>query len=373
MKKLKFYLKILLTMAVVFCLFLGIGAGTTSWLLSQNEEAEPEPDEVEEVEDGKRTNILVLGVDARPGDENSRADTLMVVSIDPQIDKVAVVSIPRDTRVQVNGSYLDKICAANFAGGPKGAVEAVEELMGITIDNYIKVDFKGFEKIIDTLGGVTYEVPQRMYKPAENINLYPGVQKLNGSQALGLVRYRDYVQGDIERTAQQQAFIKALAAQVLQPKTITKLPKIIQQLNQHVDTDLKLSEMLKMASWAPGFNADSIITQTLPGYFYDVFDDDGNLTQSYWIADKDSVSGLFEKMFAGETITVVQASPFPVNRPVKKNVAETVNEEIPEEEEVAGEEEPNPETGNEDNENQDLDIERSNLPSPGHEDPVTQI
>ncbi|NLG33544.1 MAG: LCP family protein [Syntrophomonadaceae bacterium] len=372
MKKLKFYLKLLLTMAVVFCLFFGIGAGTTSWLLSQHQETEPEPDEAEEAKDGKRTNILVLGVDARPGEENSRSDTLMVVSIDPQLDKVAVVSIPRDTRVKVNGSYLDKICAANFAGGPEGAVEAVEELMDIAIDNYIKVDFKGFEKIIDTLGGVTYEVPQRMYKPTENIDLYPGMQKLDGSQALALVRFRDYMQGDIERTAQQQAFIKALAAQVLQPKTITKLPKIIQQLNQHVDTDLKLSEMMKMASWAPGFNADSIITQTLPGYFYDVFDDDGYLAQSYWIADKGSVANLFDKMFAGETITVVQASPFPVNRPVK-NTVETVNEEIPEEEEVTGEEEPNPETGNEDSENQDLDMERSNLPSPGHEDPATKI
>jgi len=180
--------------------------------------------------------------------------------------------------------------------------------MGEKIDYYIEIDFEGFKKIIDTLGGVTINVDQRMYKPSENIDLQPGLQKLNGSDALAFVRFRGYVTGDIERTAHQQEFIKALGKELLKPSTIVKLPSLIREARANVKTNLGLTDMLKMASWAPGFSNDSIIAQTLPGTFYDQRNSQGILTASYWIADKKQASTLLDKMLSGQTVAVVSGT-----------------------------------------------------------------
>lgn len=351
MKKMKPYLKFMLAAGLAFGIFFGIGCGLSGLFVSNdtNDPVSVDKDIVDQQE-GERTNILLMGVDARPGEEHSRSDTMMLVSIDPKLNKVAVISIPRDTKAQIKGSPTNKIATANFIGGPELAVSTVEELLNTEIDNYITVDFNGFKDIIDTLGGVTITVPQRMYKPSEDIDLKAGTQKLNGKQALALVRYRDYLMGDIQRTAQQQEFIKALAAEVLKPSTITKLPKLIKQTDQYVQTDLGISAMLRMASWAPGFNADSIVTQTLPGYFYDEFDQNGNLTQSYWIADSSKINNLIENLFAGKNIAVVGESPVPVTSFNKQQREETDDNLIEEETE-------------DDNE---LNYQRSTLPSVGH-------
>jgi anionic cell wall polymer biosynthesis LytR-Cps2A-Psr (LCP) family protein len=114
--------------------------------------------------------------------------------------------------------------------------------------------------------------------------------------------------GDIDRTSQQQVFIKALAKEVLQAKTIPKLPKLIKDLNKYVETNMKTTDMLRIASWAPGFNTDSIIAQTLPGAFYDEVDENGYLLNSYWQVDKQQVAKLLETMFNGDTVAVVQNS-----------------------------------------------------------------
>ncbi|MDD2511509.1 MAG: LCP family protein, partial [Syntrophomonas sp.] len=334
MAKTKSYLKYIFIAGLIFGLFFGIGSGL-SHILYVDRDADPveEEETADKVKEGKRTKILVLGVDARPGEKKSRSDTMILVTIDPQLDKAAIVSIPRDTRVELKGGAVDKICAVNYLGGPKYAVEVVEKLMDTKIDYYVEMDFKGFKEIIDTLGGVTINVPQRMYKPTEDIDLYPGTQKLNGRQALGFVRFRDYNMGDIQRTAAQQEFLKALAGEILKPKTLTKLPTLVRQLDKYMDTDLKKSDMLRLASWAPGFTAESITAQTLPGYFYDLCDEYGNLTCSYWIADKKKLSGLLDHMLSGETVAVIQSSPYTQKKEVAaKNDSssdENENEGIP--------------------------------------------
>lgn len=348
----KSFLKWMLVIGLVFGMFFGLGAGLTKLMQPEQPDKEkPIEAEKQYPDDGERTNILVLGVDARPGEKNSRSDTMLLVSIDPKLDKVAVISIPRDTRIEVKGSHLAKICTANYIGGPEYAVDRVEALMQTNIDHYIEMDFKGFAKVVDTLGGVTIDVPQRMYKPLEGINLQPGKQKLDGKNALAFVRFRDYINGDIDRTYQQQVFIKALANEVLQPKTITRLPGLVKQLKQYVETDIGFTDMLKMASWAPGFQAGSVITQTLPGCFYDEVDGNGKLLQSYWLADKDEATSLLENLFAGKTVAVVQQSPPPavVGPPAgsQDNSEEENNDE---------------DSGLEDS----IDKQRPNLPSPGH-------
>ncbi|HNX28820.1 MAG TPA: LCP family protein [Syntrophomonadaceae bacterium] len=373
MTKMQPYLKFMLAAGLAFGLFFGIGCGLASFFSAadKNETAATDKDNLEK-QDGERTNILVMGVDARPGEENSRSDTMMLVSIDPKLNKVAVVSIPRDTKAKIKGSSTEKIAVANYYGGPKLAVSTVEELLEVEIDNYITVDFNGFKDIIDTLGGVKVTVPQRMYKPSEDIDLKAGTQKLDGSQALALVRYRDYAMGDIQRTAQQQEFIKALAAEVLKPATITKLPKLVKQLNQYVETDMGITAMLRMASWAPGFNSDSVVTQTLPGYFYDEHDEYGNLTQSYWIADNSKINNLIDNLFAGKNIAVVTESPLPASSTessVSENQGEETDDETSEEQAEINEnqgEETDGETSEEQPEVEDfINSNNSKLPGAG--------
>lgn len=348
MVKIKALAKLILVFSLVFMISFGFGASIHNLLLAGDEN---ESEEVATVEDGERTNILLLGTDARPGETQTRTDTIILASIDPELNKVALVSIPRDTRVNISGSNSDKINSANAIGGPDLVVKKVEEIVGENIDYYVEMNFEGFQKIIDTIGGVEINVDQRMYKPSEGIDLKAGQQHLDGSQALAYVRFRDYALGDIARTEHQQIFLKALGNELLHAKNIVKLPALIKVVKENIDTNLHTADMLKMASWAPGFSGDSIIAQTLPGYFWDKRDDDGNLVQSYWVADQKKTEGLLEKMLAGQTVAVVSDSPVNYSSSDNRKATDEDDEKSDSESERTIEE---------------LNWERSRLPSAGH-------
>jgi len=351
----KKFLGYMLLMGVIFGACFGVGTMIASYFKPAGEEADSGPGTVAE---GERTNILFLGVDARPGETRSRSDSIMVASIDPNLKKIALISIPRDTRVEIAGNPSEKICVANYIGGPKLAMDKVEDLLGENIDYYVEVNFSGFEKIVDTLGGVQINVEQRMYKPSEGIDLHKGEQRLNGHDALAFVRFRGYVMGDIDRTAHQQVFLKALAREVLQPKTMAKLPQLIKAAKPYIDTNLGLTDMLKMASWAPGFDENSIVAQTLPGYFYDERDAWGNLTQSFWIADSSNNGRLLNKLFSGQKVAVLVQSQTVTN--VNDDGTKTGRSSASQEEADPADISPAPA------DDEALDWERSNLPSPGH-------
>jgi len=336
------FIKYMFLAGLAFGVFFALGTGLAA-IFQHDATTDPaKSDDPKAAIEGKRTNILLLGVDRRPGEEQARSDVMILVSIDPELEKVAVISIPRDTKIDDSGLGVDKICAVNYAFGPQTAVKMVENLLDTEVDYYVAMDFAGFKKIVDTLGGVTVDVPCRMYKPSEDINLKPGRQHLNGRDALAFVRFRGYIQADIQRTAAQQQFIKALADQVLQARTIPRLPALVKQIGQYVDTDMEISDALRLATWAPGFDSDSFITQTLPGNFYDVRDENGNLTASYWLADKEEAAELLNDLFSGKTVAVVQ-----------EGLAITVPAETDEA------------TGTDSTEPID-NTDRSTLPSPGH-------
>lgn len=346
MSKIKVFFKFMMVAGLVFGISFGIGASLQSLLLGHFNDPQV-ADEDRQIEEGERTNILLLGVDARPGETKSRADTMILASIDPQLNSVALVSIPRDTRIDIEGSSVDKINGANVVGGPDLAAEKVSELLGENVDYYVEMDFKGFAAIVDAIGGVNINVDQRMYKPSEGIDLKKGQQLLDGEQALGFVRYRDYVMGDIERTQHQQAFLKALGKEILKPKNLVKLPSLVRAANRNIETNLKLTDMLKMASWAPGFNSSSITAQTLPGYFLDKRDAYGNLIQSYWIADQEKTDGLLEKLLAGKTVAVFSTAPSGGSTQTEGGWSTSGSESIAQ--------------------NDEENWERSRLPSAGHE------
>jgi len=344
MSKIRLLFKLALVFSMVFMLSFGLGASLHNLLLAEDDN--PGSEQEPAIVDGERTNILLLGTDARPGESQTRTDTIILASIDPELNKVALVSIPRDTRISIKGSSVDKINSANAVGGPQLVAKKVEEIIGEEIDYYVEIDFDGFKKIIDTIGGVDINVDQRMYKPTEDIDLKPGQQRLNGRQALAFVRFRDYALGDIERTEHQQMFLKALGDELLHAKNIVKLPSLVKVVKENIDTNLRTADMLKMASWAPGFNRESIIAQTLPGYFLDKRDENGNMIQSYWVADQDKTEDLLEKMLTGQTVAVVSESPFPNDSGNRGSIAE--------------EDEENEQTIEE------INWERSRLPSAGH-------
>lgn len=221
----------------------------------------PEPE-------AKITNILILGLDEDGG--RGRADAIMLMSINESNNQAAVISIPRDTRVEVPGRGLDKL---NHTMAYKGAFalmkRTVEQLFGVNIDYYISTDFGGFTKIIDILGGVTIDVEKRMIHKGINdrlsINLYPGLQRLDGRQALGYVRYRGDSAGDFGRMQRQQMFLKAVAAEVLQVQSIFKLPRLLEEAARHVRTDMPLAQLLTFGRMAADFDKGAVNTVTLQG------------------------------------------------------------------------------------------------------------
>ena len=238
----------------------------------------------------ERVNVLIIGADTRPNETRARSDVLMVASIDRSTGRIAVLSVPRDTRVNIPGYGNNKINAAYAFGGAKLAVKTVESVVGIKIPYYVATNFNGFKDIIDTLGGVTINVEQRMYKPAEGINLKPGQQRLNGTGALGFVRYRDLPLGDIDRVENQKKFLMALAEEALQLKTITRLPQLIPQIQNCVDTNFTPGEMLDLAVAAVKVDPQNMVVTTLPGDFLEL---PGG---SYWQVNTKLAAGLMDRL-----------------------------------------------------------------------------
>ncbi|MGI6092413.1 MAG: LCP family protein [Veillonellaceae bacterium] len=230
-----------------------------------------------------KVNILVMGVDQRSEDVG-RSDTMFVVTVDTDTKSVALLSIPRDTRVRIPGNGWDKINHAYATGGHKLTQQAVEGLMGIPIDHYVIVNFNGFQKIVDAVGGVDINVEKRMYyeDPYDGdglvINIKPGLQHMDGETAIKYVRYRDG-DGDIGRIQRQQQFMRALFDEVASPAVITKIPAIIREVSATIDTDLSTSEMLKLAQILNEAYKQGLKTDMVPGkpaYINEV---------SYWLPD----------------------------------------------------------------------------------------
>ena len=230
------------------------------------------------------THVMIMGVDSRK-DDVGRSDTLMVTSIDETAEKAALLSIPRDTRVAIDGHGYDKINHAYAYGGHELTKSSVEKLLGVPMDHYIIIDTKAFERIIDAIGGVDINVEKRMHyeDPWDDngglvIDLYPGEQHMDGKKAIQYVRYRDG-EGDIGRIGRQQKFMKAVMAQVLSPEIVPRLPDIVKEVSSAVKTDMSVTELLSFAKMMKNFQANGLEAQMVPGqpaYHKDI---------SYWIPD----------------------------------------------------------------------------------------
>ncbi len=235
-----------------------------------------------------KATILIMGVDIRK-DDVGRSDTLMIATIDPRLDQATLLSIPRDTRVKIRGRGYDKINAAFAYGGVSLTESTVENFLGIDIDHYVLINTRSFVKIIDAIGGVDIDVEKRMYyeDPWDDdgglvIDLYPGEQHMDGKTAVTYVRYRDS-EGDIGRVKRQQAFMAACMDKVTSPAIVPRIPKIVREIIDAVETDMSLRQLLELAGALKAAQQNGLETDMVPGY--PLYIDD----ISYWIPDVEMV------------------------------------------------------------------------------------
>lgn len=227
-------------------------------------------------------NILLLGLDG----DGTRSDVLMFMGFDNKNKKITVLSIPRDTRVQIGKSY-QKINAA-IGIGAKGVkikkisepeeltIQKVKELIKLPIHYFITLDFKGFRNIIDIFGGVDFDIPDvegdgkgmNYNDPYQNlrIHLKPGIQHLNGAMAEGVVRYRrGYINADLGRIQTQQSFVKEFIKQKFRPYYLTKAKSIYEELKRHMRTNYTLYDLARHISIIRQLKPENIECYSLPG------------------------------------------------------------------------------------------------------------
>ena len=176
---------------------------------------------------GSPSTILVLGSDARPGDTSSRSDSILLVRVDPSRQQIAELSIPRDLRTEIAGHAPNKINAAYSYGGPPLAIRTVEDLTGVKVNHVVLVNFQGFEKLIDALGGVTIVNPTKIISnefDGYRWRFGKGTLHLDGRHALAYSRVRensvDPADNDLTRGQRQQRVLSALASRLGSPGTL---------------------------------------------------------------------------------------------------------------------------------------------------------
>lgn len=218
-------------------------------------------------------SILLMGIeDYTSGGANGRTDVLMVATFNPNNDNLKLLSIPRDTLVELDDEgKLGKINAAHAFGGKELTIEVVEKFLELPIDYYASVDFDAFENIIDIFGGVEVEVPfdfKQKSIDGEMHYFYEGPMELNGAEALSFVRMRKADPlGDIGRNQRQQLVIKSLADKALSLGTITKLNDIAKEIGENVETNIKITDAVSLLNKFPNFsgkNIDTVVLETYP-------------------------------------------------------------------------------------------------------------
>lgn len=225
-------------------------------------------------EQKERVNILLLGTDKRPDEAIARTDTMILVTVDPNTKTAGMLSIPRDLWVSVPGYYEDRINKAFFlgqqdgypGGGPALAMKTIQYNLGVPIHFYVKVDFSGFEQIVDTLGGIDIYVPETIDDPTYPDNNYgyepfyieAGQHTLNGHDALRYARTRHTPGSDFSRARRQQQVLLAIRDKALQLGMVPKIPELWNTMSGTVETDLQLVDIVELAQLADEIDTASI-------------------------------------------------------------------------------------------------------------------
>ncbi len=261
---------------------------------------------------GEPFYMLLMGSDTRPGQTQQRSDTLMVARIDPKNKKIQMISIPRDSRVAIPGKWTTKINAAAVYGGPALVLKTVKQLTGLPITHFVNLNFNGFRDVVDAIGGVWIDVPFDIYDTKASAygvayaTVNKGYQKLDGKHALTFVRTRHTMaDSDYGRMRNQQAFIKALAAQALSLSNVFNAAGIVDAVASNLDTDLtplQLADLVLQFKGMKPADLESATAPSAPKYISGV---------SYVILDDAKFAAMIGRMKLGQPLDPNGASPTP--------------------------------------------------------------
>lgn len=302
-KKKHIFLKIFLLLIVLFGVFFGIRlyrakGNFLAAIFGHTEET---------LKNLEKLQVLILG------ESTGMSDTIIVASYDPKTQEAALLSIPRDTFIGDNKektSVYDKINSLYSSGTtPEKTLAAVNKLTGLDLKYYIIVDTKALQKLVDTIGGVEFDVPIDMNYDDSSQNLHihlnAGLQTLDGKQAEQLVRFRhnnngssysySYGDNDLGRMKTQRNFIVATAKQTIQMKNITQIGNIIDIVKEYVDTNLDFDYIKNYIPYAIQMDINNIKTAQLPGNAEYL----GYL--SFFLCDEEETKELVNEMFLGIT------------------------------------------------------------------------
>lgn len=261
---------------------------------------------VEKAFPGKsEVNLLLLGKDedrnnrGQVVETNGRTDTIIFCHVSFVEKQVSLLSIPRDTLARIPGYRgRHKINAANAYGGPDLAVQTVENLLDMPVDGYFLVDYRTFETIIDEMGGVDVVVDKPLHYDDNwgqlHIHLEPGPQRLDGRQALGLVRFRKSNDGhgdsDQERIARQQMLLASLRSRMLKPSNLVKAPGMVSTLFEESRTNLSVQQATSLVNFARSVPRENMRMEILPAV----------PTRTALQVDESRARVLLEELFTGK-------------------------------------------------------------------------
>lgn len=264
-------------LAAVLVVVMG-GAATAFAYINQlesnmNDEITPEIKEALEAPaayEGGTFYMLLMGTDGSKersqteqyAGDNFRSDSMILARVDPQNKKVTMVSLHRDTEIEIEGYGLQKLNASYAIGGPAAAIKTVSQMAGVPISHYAEINFDGFKDIVDALGGVEVDVPMEINDSEAGGHVSAGKQTLNGDEALILCRsrhaYDEYGDGDRYRAANQRMVLGAIAKKILSADVGT-MASTVEALSKYVTTDLKIADILALANSMQGLDPSTDI------------------------------------------------------------------------------------------------------------------
>ncbi|WP_308464559.1 LCP family protein [Fictibacillus barbaricus] len=234
-------------------------------------------------------NILIMGIeDYSSGGGNGRTDSLMVASVNPDKNSIKMLSIPRDTYVDIEGHGQSKINHAHAYGGKELTIDTVEGLLDVPIDYYVTVNFKGFKDVIDELGGITVDVPFDFSEVSDGeagsekhkIYFKEGEMTLDGQEALAYVRMRKQdPRGDFGRSERQKQVIQAAIKESASVSTLLNFSDLADHIGNNIETNLSVSEMYTLKNKYAEKNIESLtlegVDDTINGVYYYVPTEEG--------------------------------------------------------------------------------------------------
>lgn len=243
-----------------------------------------------------RINVLVMGIDGSENDSlPHRTDSMLLVSFNTVDKGVSVLSIPRDTRVQIpNHDGYEKINHAYAYGGEDLARQTVANFLNIPVHNYVTMDSKGFIQIIDALGGIGIFVENDMNYEDPNqgltIHLKKGFQQLNGEDSLKYVKFRNDELGDIGRVLRQQKFLKAFVGELFSLNGLSKIFYVKSTLENSIKTNINFITAVKINNSFKSYSHEDVVVDMLPGEFATI----GGV--SYWVSDSYKIATELDKL-----------------------------------------------------------------------------